>query len=83
MFRLISSMGSHNIVTRKKLSVSNWLFVITVIITFSAGNLLQNNVYALGGAVLVAHNFDITTRSRWNELIFLFFTAGTAVNNYF
>ncbi len=83
LLKAISSMGSHNIITRKKLSVSNWLFVITIIITFTAGNLLDNNLYTLGGAVIVAHNFDITTRSRWNELIFLFFTAGTAVNNYF
>jgi hypothetical protein len=83
LLRITSSMGSHNILTRKKLSVSNWLLVITLIITFTTGNLLQNNLYVLGGAVIVSHNFDITTRSGWNELIFLLFTAGTAVNNYF
>lgn len=80
--KVLSSLGSYNILMRKKLSVSNWLLIITVIITFAAGHLLNNNFFAFGGAVLVAHFFDVSRRSAWNELVLVIFVIGVAVNNF-
>jgi hypothetical protein len=82
LVRSMTSMSSYNILTRKKLSVSNWLLLITIVISFTTGSLLDNNIYTFGGAVVLAHYLDVMRRSAWNEIVFLLFTIAVMVNNF-
>jgi hypothetical protein len=81
--KTITSLNSYNIISRKKLSVSNWFLVITIVITLAYGNLLNNNLFAFGGAIVAAHFFDVSKRSAWNEIVLLLFVLAAAVNNFF
>lgn len=81
-YKVLSQLNSYNIVMRKNLSVGNWLLVVCLIITFTSGSLLHNNLYAFGGSVVLAHYLDNARKPVWNEIVFFIFAAGITVNNF-
>jgi hypothetical protein len=82
MTRIITTMGSYIIFMRKKLGISVWFAIFGIIIIFLSGDMMMNRIVILPASIIIAHFFDISKKSPWNELAFLLITIGIGVNNY-
>jgi hypothetical protein len=71
---ILSGMSSYNISTRKKLSVSIWLFFLLLLIGFSSGEVLNSSILWVPAAIIIAHHMDKLKQKWWHELfLFLIF----------
>jgi hypothetical protein len=82
MTRIVTSMGSYIIFMRKKLSISIWFVMYGILIVFISGDMMMNRIVMLPAAIVIAHFFDISKKSSWNELVFLLLTIAIGVNNF-
>lgn len=80
--KIVTTSGSYIIFMRKKLSVSVWFVIYGTLMIFISGDLMMNRVIFLPASIVIAHFFDASKKSPWNELVFLFLTLGICVNNY-
>jgi hypothetical protein len=82
MTRIITTMGTYVIFMRKKLGISIWFVIYGVLMIFISGDMMMNRIVMLPAAVVIAHFFDVSKKSPWNELVFLLITIGIGINNY-
>jgi hypothetical protein len=82
LFKTISLLNKYNIVTRRRLSISFWLFIFCIIAALLPGDLVLNNLYFIPGVIFVAHRLDSVSHSIWREILFLLIIIAIGINHY-
>jgi hypothetical protein len=80
--RIISTIGTQNITFRRKMSVTVWMAVFTILIFFFHGDIEYNTLVYIPASGIVACHFHSMKKSAWNELVVVAYFALIGVHNF-
>jgi hypothetical protein len=80
--KVLSTMGSHNIAFRRKMSATVWMALFAAFMIITQGDIGSNNILYLPAAGIVAYHFHSVKKSAWNELVVLSYLILIGVHNY-
>ena len=81
--RVMSSINSHNINLRKKISVISWLTIFSAITILPGGDFRFHTIFLLAVSIFISHYFAMTRKSAWNEIVFLTLVVLIMIHNFF